>query len=95
MQQEPQQVTTKDPKKVEVGKRLAAINRKKRETKKAKSEGVSQYYGTGVVLAVGVIGGLGYYIYQSKKGQASGEVPNNPPNQPSLPVCQTNKFEMD
>ena len=31
---EPQQVTMKDPKKVEVGKRLAAINRKKREAKK-------------------------------------------------------------
>ena len=28
---EPQQVTTKDPKKVEAGKRLAAINCKKRE----------------------------------------------------------------
>ena len=31
---EPQQVTTKDPKKVEAGKRLAAINCKKREAKK-------------------------------------------------------------
>ena len=28
---EPQRVTTKDPKKVEAGKRMAAINRKKRE----------------------------------------------------------------
>ena len=37
MQQEPkeqQRVTMKDPKKVEAGKRLAAINRKKREAKK-------------------------------------------------------------
>ena len=31
---EPQRVTTKDPKKVEAGKRLAAINHKKREAKK-------------------------------------------------------------
>ena len=31
---EPQQVTTKDPKKVEAGKRLAAVNHKKREVKK-------------------------------------------------------------
>ena len=31
---EPQRVTTKDPKKVEVGKRVAAINRKKRKAKK-------------------------------------------------------------
>ena len=108
---EQQPVTTKDPKKVEVGKRLAAINRKKREVKKVKSEGVSQYYGIGAgfthvfsaILAVGVIGGLGYYIYQFKKGEpttrrgasTSGEVPNNPPNQPSPLVCQTNKFEMN
>ena len=64
---------------------------------------MNQSYGIGAVIAVGVIGGLGYYIYKAKKGEAttrwgastSGEVPNNPPNQPSLPVCQTNKFEMD
>ena len=31
---EPQQVTTKNPKKVEAGKRLAESNRKKREVKK-------------------------------------------------------------
>ena len=31
VQQEPQRVTTKDPKKVEAGKRLAAIDHKKRE----------------------------------------------------------------
>ena len=50
--------------------------------------GVNQYYGIGAVIAVGVIGGLGYYIYRSKKG----EVPNNPPQQP---CPQTNKLEMD
>ena len=100
---EPQQVTMKDSKKVEVCKRLAAINHKKREVKKreeAKNGGMNQYYGMGslhdprsaesisAILAVGVIGGLGYYIYQTKKG----EVPNNPPQQPRP---QINKFEMD
>ena len=73
---EPQRVTTKDPKKVEVGKskRLAAINRKKREVKKREEQvqlekiGMNQYYGIGAVIALGVIGGAGYYIYQSKKG---------------------------
>ena len=92
---EPQQVTTKNPKKVEVGKRLAAHNHRKREEKKAQSEvqvqsGVSQYYSIGAVLAVGVIGGLGYYIYQAKKRATSGEVPNQ-----LSPRPQTNKFEMD
>ena len=65
---EPQvhRVTTKNPKKVEAGKRLAESNHKKREVKKqAKLEasGVNQYYGIGAVIALGVIGGLGYYIY--------------------------------
>ena len=99
---EPQQVTTKNPNKVKVGKRLAEYNHRKREEKKVKREEqaqkseLNQYYGIGAILAVGVIGGLGYYIYRTKKG----EVPNsstswNPPNQPSSPVRQTNKFEMD
>ena len=79
---EPQRVTTKDLKKVEVGKRLAAINCKEREAKKREEQvqleriGVNQYYRIGAVIAVGVIGGLGYYIYRSKKGgwgTASGE----------------------
>ena len=65
-----QQVTTKNPKKVEAGKRLAESNRKKREAKKQsklEASGVNQYYGIGAVLALGVIGGLGYYIYRTKK----------------------------
>ena len=61
---EPQQATMKDPKKVEVGRRLAAHNHKKREVQKKIEgpSGVRQHYGIGAVLAVGVIGGLGYYI---------------------------------
>ena len=35
---EPQQVTTKNPKKVEAGKRLAKNNRKKREGKKREEQ---------------------------------------------------------
>ena len=66
---QPQRVTTKNPKKVEAGKRLAESNHKKREVKKREEQvkleasGVNQYYGIGAVLALGVIGGLGYYIY--------------------------------
>ena len=90
-----QRVTTKNPKKVEAGKRLAESNRKKREAKKqAKLEasGVNQYYGIGAVLALGVIGGLGYYIYRSKKGEQPQQ--NNPKPHPQTQP-QTNKFEMD
>ena len=97
---EPQQVTTKDPKKVEAGKRLAALNRKKREAKKREEQvqlerttnGVNQYYGIGAVIALGVIGGLGYYIYRSKKGEEV-KMPRNPTIS-QQPHPQTNKFEM-
>ena len=92
---EPQRVTTKNPKKVEAGKRLAESNHKKREAKKqAKLEasGVNQYYGIGAALALGVIGGLGYYIYRSKKGEQPQR--NNPKPHPQTQP-QTNKFEMD
>ena len=93
---EPQQVTTKNPNKVKAGKSLAEYNRRKREEKKAQSKasgGVNQYYGicAGAVIAVGVIGGPGYYIHRTKKGQASGEVLSNL----SKPLPQSNKFEMD
>ena len=82
-QQQVQQVTTKNLKKAEASKRLAAHNCRIREAKKTKSEaasrvnqyyctGFSQVFGTGAVIAVGMIGGLGYYICQTKKGKASG-----------------------
>ena len=96
VQQEPKQVTTKNLKKVEVGKRLAAHNCRKKEELKAKKREeqkseVNQYYAIGAVIAVGVIGGLGYYIYQTKKGE-SPPPQSQPPKQPHP---QTNKFEMD
>ena len=91
-----QQVTTKNPKKVEAGKRLAESNRKKREAKKKEEQskfeksGVNQYYGIGAVIALGVIGGLGYYIYRTKKVEQPQQNKPHPQMQP-----QTNKFEMD
>ena len=88
-----QRVTTKNPKKVEAGKRLAESNCKKTEAKKQaqlEARGVSQYYGIGAVLALGIIGGLGYYIYLSKKGEQSEQ---NKPHSQTQP--QTNKFEME
>ena len=90
---EPQRVTTKNPKKVEAGKRLAESNHKKREAKKQvklEASGVNQYYGIRAVLALGVIGGLGYYIYRTKKVKQQNNSKPHPQMQP-----QTNKFEMD
>ena len=101
---EPQQVTTKDPKKVEAGKRLAAVNCKKREAKKREEQaqlerttrrgfaiGVNQYYGIGVVIALGVIGRLGYYIYHTNKGEVQNNPAQQPCPQPIAAQVQTNK----
>ena len=91
--EEPQRVTTKNPKKVEAGKRLAESNCKKREAKrqaKLEASEVNQCYGIGAVLALGVIGGITYYIYQTKKGEQRNNPKPHPQTQP-----QNNKFEMD
>ena len=97
---EENQVTTKDPKKVEAGKRLVESNRRKREELKVqKSESkqvepmltLSQCYGIGAVLAVGVVGSLGYYVYLAKKGEVS-DVNNVVPSQQPP---EANKFEME
>ena len=94
------QVTTKDPKKVEAGKRLAEYNRRKREelkSQKSESKQVepmltsSQCYCIGAVLAVGVIGDLGYYVYKAKKGEVNAV--NN--IVPSQQTPEANKFEME
>ena len=50
--------------------------KKREEQVKLEASGVNQYYGIGAVLALGVIGGLGYYIYRTKKGEQPQQ--NNP-----------------
>ena len=91
-------MTTKNPKKVEAAKRLTERNHKKREVKKREEQvkleaiRVNQYYGIGAVIALEVIGGLGYYIYLTKKVEQPQQ--NNPKPHPQMQP-QTNKFEMD
>ena len=90
-----QRVTTKDPKKVEAGKRLAKYNRKKREEQKSKVLTSSQYYSVGAVIAVGVIGGLGYYLYKAKKGEVKDVSVSCNPTVSQQPRPHNNKFEME
>ena len=64
---------------------------------------MGQYYGAGAVIAVRVIGSLGYYIYRTKKGQVTidhragskDQQGGESPTPPQQPCPQTNKFEMD
>ena len=57
MAEQIQQVTTKDPKKVEAGERLAEWNHRKKEENvhlaKAQSESNITYYGAGAIVAFG------------------------------------------
>ena len=66
--------------------------KKREEQVKLEASGVNQYYGIGAILALGVIGSLCYYIYQSKEGEQPQQ--NNPKPHPQMQP-QTNKFEMD
>ena len=64
--EEPAQMTTKDPQKVAQGKRLAEFNCRKKEELVQKSKAqesesnLSQAYGIEAVIAVGLLGFLGY-----------------------------------
>ena len=66
---------------------------------KLEKSGVNQYYRIRAVIALGVIGGLGYYIYQSKKVEQPSSNPkqNNPKPHPHVIAAQpqSNKFEID
>ena len=66
--------------------------KKREEQAQLEKSRVNQYYGLGAILALGVIGGLGYCIYQTKKGGWGEEQPSN--SQQNDPL-KTNKFEMD
>ena len=59
---------------------------------KLEASGVNQYHGIGAALALGVIGGHGYYIYRSKKVE---QLQKNIPKPHPQMQAQTNKFEMD
>ena len=72
--------------------------KKREEQAQLEKIGVNQYYGFGAILAMGVIGGLGYYIYRTKKGEQPSNPQQNNPNpcpQAIASEAQTNKFEMD
>ena len=92
---EPQQVTTKDLKKVDAGKRLAVHSCKKREVQKSEVLTSSQYYSVGAVIAVGVIGGLGFYLYKAKKGEVKDVSVSRNPTVSQHPRPKANKFEME
>ena len=49
------------------------------------ANGVKQYYGIGAVMALRVKGGLGYYIYQTKKGGQGKEQSSSNPQQNDPP----------
>ena len=105
---EPQQVTTKDPKKVEVGKRLAEWNRKNKEELKAKrgnkeeqesSVSSTQCYGIGAII---VVAGVVFVVYRvwGNPFKKRKDVSSNPANVASNHVIEpsqskTKMYEME
>ena len=86
-----------DPKKVEVGKRLAELNCKEKEElaqeAEVKESEPKLIYAIGAVKALGLLGLLGYYIYQR------GSLGDNNATKVTPVEVQTqkcaNKFEME
>ena len=105
------QVTTKDPKKVEAGKKLAEYNRKKREELKegsahvSKQKGTQQQkdtpeysvsYGIGGVMVLGLIGGVIYYVvFKSGSGPVEEGRSKDAAQGDSSEASQPNKFFME
>ena len=101
----------KDPKKVEQGKKLAELNRRRREELKAqkkneqerKSDTVNltstQCYGIGAIVVAGAITIIGYQVWKSKKKkgvESFTHIIHNPHNPTTQqPQNQPKKFEME
>ena len=64
------------------------------KAQKSKSETKLTYYGAGAVVAIGVLGIISYYIYQSKTPK---EAPVNEPKETPFqqPKKTPDKFGMD
>ena len=65
------------------------------KAQKSESENKLTYYSTGVVVAIGVLGVIGYYVYQSNTPKENpvkqtNEAPVRRPKE-----TPTNKFDMD
>ena len=74
------------------GERLAECNhqnKRKLKAQKSKSK-LSQYYGIGAVMAIRVLGTLGYYLYQSRY-----MTPVNQSDVTPVHVTSSYKFDMD
>ena len=92
----PLQVTTKDPKKVEAGKRLAELNKKKREQLRQQQESDVRLYsstgiGIGITISI-IIGAIFYYNYRRKNDT---KIQQDEPEISRIPKKIINKFEMD
>ena len=74
---------------------MAEWNRPNRKAQKSENETKLTHYGAGAIVAIGVLGVIGYYIYQSKTPK---ETLIHQPKKTSVQRPEetpANKFEMD
>ena len=92
----PLQVTTKDPKKVEAGKRLAKLNKKKREQLSQQKTDIMSYENIGVCVGlVAIVVAIVYYKYSNSKTKPSQQQQDQHQQPSKIPIKINNKFEMD
>ena len=89
----PLQVTTKNPKRVEAGKRLVEFNKKKREQLNQQKTDIMSYKNIGVCVGLSaIVVAIVYYNYRNRKTTTTNQQQDQQ-QQPSK--INNNKFDMD
>ena len=94
----PQKVTTKDPKKVEAGKRLVEFNKKKREQLKHQQQesNLQSYSNVGIGIGVTISLIIGIMVYYNYRRKPDTKIQKNEPERSRIPIrIDDDKFAME
>ena len=92
----PQKVTTKDPNKVESGKRLVEFNKEKREQLKNQQESnLLSYSSTGIGIGITISIIVGVIVYYNYRRKPDTKIQQDEPERSRIPVRINAKFAME